>query len=316
MLKISLPALTVFAAAASLAVNTAALPIDLGDAEGYNGFFLEDFVSTANDSQGSLAVGGNAQLTGYTVNTLGGTQTPAIVVGGNLAQVGGDINGDAFVGGSYNPSNGAGINGTLYEQQANLSVDFVSSFNQLSQTSQALSLLGSDAAVNSGRVDYFGDGSSNQQIFNLDEAGFESAWGFFANDIDQSQEVIINVAGSIIDIDSADYLVKAADWSWIGNSPHILFNFYEATEINLSGAFHGTILATNADINAAGGSVDGQVIAKSWQGATQLNSALFQHSVPSVTATVPEPNVFWLLLAGMIGLVAARKTVSHQSKKR
>ena len=34
--------------------------------------------------------------------------------------------------------------------------------------------------------------------------------------------MIVNVGGTHIDIDSADYLVKATDWSWIGNDAHIL----------------------------------------------------------------------------------------------
>ena len=87
--------------------------------------------------------------------------------------------------------------------------------------------------------------------------------------------MIVNVGGTHIDIDSADYLVKATDWSLIGNDAHILFNFYEAEEIILGGAFHGTMLAVEGDITAKAGPVDGQVIANSWQGATQLNAPLF-----------------------------------------
>jgi len=287
-----------------------ALPINLGDAAGYNGFFLSDFSSTANDSQGALAVGGNANLQGYTVNTLGQTAVPAIVVGGDLVQNGGDINGEAFIGGTYSVINGAGVNGIATDNlSANIPVDFQTTFAQLAALSSTLSTLGSSATGSWGQVDYNGDGSTDQQIFNLTESSFESAWGFFANNIEQDQEVIVNVGGTHIDIDSADYLVKATDWSWVGNDAHILFNFYEAEEIILGGAFHGTILAVEADIIASGGSVDGQVIANSWQGATQLNTSLFQHSVSSVVEVSEPGTIYLMLLGGMLLGGAQRKNL-------
>ena len=289
-----------------------ALPISLGDATGYNGFFLSDFSSTANDSQGALAVGGNASLQGYTVNTLGQSVVPALVVGGNLIQDGGDINGDAVIGGAYSAINGAGASGIVTDNLSqNISVDFQSTFAQLTAMSSTLATLGSSAEGAWGQVDYNGDGSTDQQIFNLTESSFESAWGFFANNIEQDQEVIVNVGGTHIDIDSADYLVKATDWSWIGNDAHILFNFYEAEEIILGGAFHGTILAVEADIVASGGSVDGQVIANSWQGATQLNAPLFQHSAPK-TVEVSEPETIYLMLLGVMLLGGAQRHKSYK----
>jgi len=294
-----------------------ALPINLGDAAGYNGFFLSDFSSTANDSQGGLAVGGNASLQGYSVNTLGiNTQgqatAPALVVGGDLIQNGGDVNGDAVIGGIYSAINGAGINGVVTDSLAgNIPVDFQSTFAQLAAMSTTLSTLGSPAAGVWGQVDYNGDGSADQQVFNLTESSFESAWGFFANNIEQDQEIIVNVGGTHIDIGSADYLVKATDWSWVGNDPHILFNFYEAEEIILSGAFHGTLLAVEADIIASGGSVDGQVIANSWQGATQLNAPFFQHGVTN-TVAVSEPGSIYLMLMGGILLGGALRNKSYK----
>lgn len=239
---------------------------------------------------------GLLSLQGYTVNTLGQAAVPALVVGGDLIQDGGDINGDAVIGGSYSTINGAGVNGIVTDNlSTSIPVDFQSTFTQLAAVSAALSTVGSPAAGTSGKVDYSGDGSTDQQVFNLTESSLESAWGFFAKNIEQDQEVIVNVGGTHIDIDSADYLVKATDWSWIGNDAHILFNFYEAEEIILGGAFHGTILALEADITAKAGSVDGQVIANSWQGATQLSAPLFQHDVSNITE-VPEPGTVYLML--------------------
>lgn len=298
---------TAVALCTSLSAGQAlATPIDLGDAARYNGFFFSDFSSTANDSQGALAIGGNANLSGYTVNTLGSTATPALVAGGDLSFHGGDINGDTIVGGQASFSGGGSLHGQLQFQQSQLPVDFSTSYQHLTQLSNSLALsAGGTVGSQWGSILFTGDGSQAQQAFSLDQAGFEDAHSFFANNIDQDQAMIINVAGEHIDIDSADFLMKAQDWSWIGNAGHVLYNFYEAETIDLSAAFHGTMLATNAHINANGGSVDGQVIAQSWNGATQLNAPLFQHHEPSVE--VPEPATWWLMSLGMLGILVRRR---------
>ena len=90
-----------------------------------------------------------------------------------------------------------------------------------------------------------------------------------------------------------------------------MFNLYEAEEIILCGALPGTILAEEADIIASGGSVDGKVIANSWQGATQLNAPLFQHSV-SKTVEVPEPGTIYLMLLGVMLLGGAQRYKSDK----
>ena len=282
------------------------IPVTLGDAANYNGFFFNDFSSTPNDSQGSLAVGGNANLTGYTVNTAG-EASPALVVGGNVVQSGGDVSGDAFINGSYTASGGGSIHGTL-NQGSSLPVSFSETYQLLNNLSFDLSLAGTHATNTFGKVELTGDGSHDQQIFNLHETDFESAWGFFGHDIEQSQEIIVNVSGQHIDIDAADYLLKADDWSWIGNDSHILYNFFEAETIQISSAFHGSILATNADIYANGGSVDGQVFANSWLGATQLNLPLFAHNQePENVTNVSEPASIWLLMLGLSGLALRKR---------
>jgi choice-of-anchor A domain-containing protein len=290
--------------AATTAAPAFAVPINLGAAADFNGFFRHNFDSTPNDSQGSLAIGGDANLVGYTVNTLGGSSS-ALVVGGSFNQTGGDVNGNAIIGGSYSSHSGGSIHGSLTQSQP-LPFSFNDTFQSLDQLSHELSLNGVSAANQYGRIDYVGDGDTTQQIFNLAETDFESAWGFFSANMSLDQEIIVNVAGQHIDINPADYLVKAADLSWIGNDSHILYNFFEAETITISSSFHGSILATHADIFAHGGSVNGQVIASSWTGATQLNTPLFAHNQTVQISEVPEPGTLSLLVLGLVGLSAVR----------
>ncbi|WP_431688589.1 choice-of-anchor A family protein [Hahella sp. NBU794] len=296
-------AITLVGFSAAISANTYATPVNLGAAANYNGFFHGDFTSSPNDSEGALAVGGNASLTGYTLNSFRENDGLAIVVGGDYSHVGGDIHGDALVGGQFTTAS-AGIFGTV-KDHAVLPINFDAEFAKLTQLSKELSLADSLGVTEQwGALTFNGDSSGGQQIFNISEKDFESVWGFFAKDIGQHQELIINVAGDVIDIDPADYKIKASDWSWVGNETSVIFNFYEATQINLAAGFYGTILAPGADIFANGGHVDGQVIAHSWQGANQLNWHPYEHNVE-----LPEPATFGLMLSALavVGAGALRR---------
>lgn len=306
MLKSSLKILTT-SMALCLSAEALAVPVTLGAAADYNGFFLND-VNTGADSQGALAVGGNATLNAYTVNTLGQNSVTSLVVGGDLYQNGGDINGDALVSGTYSSINGGGVHsGVLQQNVANVGIDFAAEFNNLARLSNDLvsqSVTGA-TQFGGGRVDFFGDGTSGQQVFNLSEGEFGNFWGLYANDIQKGQEVIVNVAGKHVDITARDYLLKDASWMWYENNDSVLFNFFEAETINMSASFEGTLLAVHADITANGGQVNGQLIAKSLTGNVQLNQPLFSHN--STVVAVSEPSSMLLLGAGLVGLILVRR---------
>ena len=69
--------------------------IDFKDVGNANAYVFKDYVGVNNDSQGALLVGGNAQLSGYTVATLNDYNQLALATSGNLVMNGGDINGFA-----------------------------------------------------------------------------------------------------------------------------------------------------------------------------------------------------------------------------
>ena len=93
-----------FAAALVVLTSLSAMasPLSLGVAGDYNTFIFNNFTATS-DTQGRLAVGGNMNVSGYSV----GDQLPAnsgdvLVVGGDLTYSSGRVyNGDVVVGGSY-----------------------------------------------------------------------------------------------------------------------------------------------------------------------------------------------------------------------
>jgi choice-of-anchor A domain-containing protein len=103
---------------------------------------------------------------------------------------------------------------------------------------------------------------------------------------------IINVIGNFTDPNSTHFNVDQED---------ALFNFENATTVNL-GQWGASILAPDAVVKiTAGGNIEGSVFAKSFLGGGELhNNNLFDGALP--TAAVPEPSTWAMLIAGFAGL--------------
>jgi hypothetical protein len=87
----------------------------------------------------------------------------------------------------------------------------------------------------------------------------------------------------------------------------VLYNFHDATSltINQIGVL-GTILAPQADVNFAGGAIDGTLIANNLSGPGESHLYLFQGSLPPLPTPVPEPATLALGALGLAALMAVR----------
>ncbi len=109
---------------------------------------------------------------------------------------------------------------------------------------------------------------------------------------------VINVIGNFTDPSSTHFNVDQQD---------ALFNFENATTVNL-GQWGASILAPDAALKiASGGNIEGSVFAASFLGGGELhNNNLFNGVLPSAavtaTAPVPEPSTWAMLIAGFAGL--------------
>jgi choice-of-anchor A domain-containing protein len=104
---------------------------------------------------------------------------------------------------------------------------------------------------------------------------------------------IINVIGNFTDPNSTHFNVDQED---------ALFNFEDATKVNL-GQWGASILAPDAALAiTGGGNIEGSVFAKSFLGGGELhNNNLFNGALPTIAA-VPEPSTWAMLFAGFAGL--------------
>ena len=294
-----------------------------------------DFSAPSSDVEGRVAIGGNANITSYSINTKGfgalydGT---GLMVGGNLNFNSGAILGNTVVGGNLSIGSGASFGGNVQ-----VGGDFNANNNWLAansltyggrasnltayqnpapvQASPSSLQLGLDFAAERSRI------TGLSQTFDslVNTGSLTNNWGTLAfnangsslavfdlNGADMARNlsleglaanttVLINVHGQ-----NVDFGTHAYDHFTSGR---VLFNLPEATQITFSGAVNASFMAPLASFNASGGVINGQVIVANWYGATQVNDVAFQGSI----AAVPEPETYAMMLAGLVAISFAAK---------
>ncbi len=257
--------------------------VDLGPAKEFNMFVLQDLSQPSSDTQGKLAVGRDANLTGYSVgdqlpNSFGAEDV--LVVGRDLTFGAGSVmNGNVVYGNTSNlPKSSVDVlNGTVRKASV---IDFnaaASYLNNLSTQLSAQPVNGTTNQLNWGEVKLIGT-DPYLNVFKVDGAELGLANNLNLN-APNGSVVLINVSGHNVKW-SKGYEVNGT----VKNN--VLFNFYEADSIYLIGIdVKGSILAPKASVNFETGVQNGQMICKNYTGMGQMNLAPFVGNIP-VTATV------------------------------
>jgi choice-of-anchor A domain-containing protein len=288
-----------------LAASPARAYIDLGVAGDYNAFILGDYTSSSSDTQGSLAVGGNATMSSY---NIGGS----VVVGNNLSMTDGSIGGSVMVGGSANLTR-VGTGRRSATGHAALPFDFDAQAAYLKNLSLTLSGTGANGTVDSkpwGVINLSGDNSSDFQVFNLNGSDLLNANTLSIDQIADGATILINVSGALSGLTNMGFQYPAE------YSDNILFNFYEADQLFLDGVgIQGSILAPNAEVigpygeYSGWGHIDGTLVAGSY------NSHIEQHDVPFDGGTpVPEPGTFLITGLGLLGMAGFLRRGRRRNK--
>lgn len=249
----------------------------LGVAGQYNGFFFGSYSAQSSDVQGRLAAGGNVSLNNYSIGDQlpSNFSGPSLLVGGNLSFPSGRVyRGDIVVGGSAAGVgapviNGLGPNQRLL-QNAAMPLDFAAERSRLIAESQRLRGFAANTTheYQWGGLYLHGDNSSALQVFNLNGQQVLDAHTFQVDRIPAGATVLFNVSGS------ATGLTNMSLSSLIPHRNKVLFNFYEATTLELAGvSVEGSVLAPLASINNPQGVIWGTIVAQQWNGQMQVNLA-------------------------------------------
>lgn len=252
--------------------------------------------STAHDIEGAAVIGGT--FSGATVYGHPTTSQPAgfgaLTVFG--ATSGGDIDldnsGEAYVAGARGAK--ISFNGGRYIGAPGATItDFVTPLSALSTSLSTLSATGSMPAPGNNEVIKATPGANGIAVFNLSASDLAHIPSYGV-ELNGASTVIFNVSGTTVDFD-------ANDESGTTGADNIIWNFYQATSVDLQTDIAGTVLAPLAHVTN-GNQIDGVLVADSWTGDGELHDWAFTGALPP---PVPEPGVWAMLLVGLAAVGAA-----------
>lgn len=268
--------------------------LDLGVAGKFNVFVFGDFTSSNSDVEGAVAVGGNLNVSSYSINELNkAVAGNALVVANDLSYNNGSVkNGNIDVGGA-STTFGFGFTGAYTDNDP---INFANERTYLQNLSTSLNGL-----TNTGIVTYNYSGlqltasnNTDVQVFDIDGSLFNSRDNTTFSGFSNGQTIILNISGNGLTFNGG----TGTNFSGF----NVIYNFYQATSLSTGSGTTGTILAPLANITGGYTAINGNVIANSWNTNTQVNvSGMFKPTeIPGLVVTpVPEPESYGMLLLGL-----------------
>jgi len=242
---------------------------DIGPAQDFNVFLFDEISQPSADTEGKLAVGGDAYLASYSVGDKlppsGGTED-VLVVGRSLTFLSGTVTGGNIVYGKGTnlPADQVSIlDGTLRKDNP---INFTAARSHFKSLSKSLSKYPENGSVtfeNSGLQLVGNDPFLN--VFDVSGTDLTAATSLNIS-APNGSVVLVNISGKTIDWGGALNILGTA-------KSNVLYNFYQAKSLTIEGiSVLGTILAPKGVIEFPSGEINGQVIAKSVYGTGQFNS--------------------------------------------
>ncbi len=258
---------------------------------------------TINDG-GDAYVG---SVSGSLQNNANGDGSTSVVgdISGNVNTNGGNT----IYGGTLTGSATANGGGSVLNQAVSLPFDpatqSANAINTLGQFSGQLSGLGSNSnySVSGGKVTFNATADSNGlAIFTINDANnfFDNAYEFDFN-IGTAQSILFNVfSGTSTALNlHTNFLANAAP----NLGSMLLWNFVDATNLNVTNQFGGSLLALNADVTTSQ-NIEGTLVAKSLAQFAEIHSQPSTFVPPSA---VPVPAAAFLFGPALLGFMGMRR---------
>ncbi len=247
-------------------------PTDLGVADQFNALVFQNYIGYNSDVGGRLAIGNNGSLKNYGIGdqlTNTASKSDTLIDNNNLTYENGQVfEGNVVYGNSAHLASVNILNGSL-RQQLN-DINFSQAQTDLTTTSNTWSTYYANGGVTSQWGSLLLTGNDPHiNTFSITEDQLRST-NYFSLNVPQGSTVLINVSGTNPSMQNFYMNLN-------GLSPsHVVFNFYQAQSLLIQNmGIEGSILAPNAAVSFFNGSMDGTLVASSFNGNAQL------HNVPN-----------------------------------
>lgn len=302
-------AAAVMVAVASMGgAHAAVLDLTLGNA---NVFAFNDFKAPQADVEGAIMAGRDVSLSNYSVNdknvdAYGGY---SLIVGRNFSFTSGAVmNGDTYVGGTSTLNQSGTLASPVKGGVAPVNMTALAA--SLTKTSQALTQVATTGSAQQkwGGV-YISGTNSAVEVIDLDASWLNSSSYYNLSNMKAGATLIVNFSGSSATF-SGGY--QAFD------GYNVLFNFADATTLNIATGFTANVLAPNASVTNGSGVINGNVVVNSWNSGVQINANHYfvPTEVAGLVSAVPEADTYAMMLAGvgLIGVMARRRKIMSPAR--
>ncbi|MES2179741.1 MAG: choice-of-anchor A family protein [Gemmatimonadota bacterium] len=306
----------------------------------YDVFVFGDFTHINSETNGRIAIGGNADMTNWGVGQFlpVGYSDYSLVVRGNLTSLeGGVFQGRTYVGGTISAVN-TGFPAQYPPESGTSPVSFDSEIARLTAISNGYAAMATNATTqyNGGQLQFLGGAGVN--VFSVTIAMLQAATAGYAFVNPGGATNIVNVLGNsgtsafnndgfffdCLDANDANSCQTGANESTPAAAARTVWNFNQQTTLSLDSPdhdtpVHGSLFAPNAFVTFGYGDVVGNVVVGSATShAEYYANHDFVGELPPPSET-PEPATLGLVATGFIGLAGAarlRKRHAHSSRQR
>ena len=312
-----LPRFSLFA----LAAIAAATPVAAQTLTPYDVFVFQNFTMYNTEVNGTLAVGGNADLSKFGVGRFlereGSYPDYSLVVGNGLKTREGSIfSARSYAGGPLDTLYTAFPAGKPLQTTGPSPINFAAESARLtaiSNTYAAQTATGT-TRLSGGELKFIG--SSDYNVFQVSIDMLQAGTAGYEFVTPKNARNIVNVIGSssqsafnntafyfnCTDVNSSASCETGSNENTPTSAAFTLFNFNSQTYVDFGGPVHGSILAPNADANFGYGDVVGTVVVKN----AYANAEFYSNRDFGVTPT-PEPATLGLLATGLVGIVGVAR---------